>query len=90
MNMELYKAVGQNQWYHVGVGAPDILVYFSGDWDTGFDGGKESPFAISRLLGAMFGSAEKESHPANCPLSACMRRTERSGLGRWGRDLRNG
>ena len=27
-------AVGQNQWYHVGVGAPPILVYFSGDWDV--------------------------------------------------------
>ena len=25
--------VGQNQWYHFGVGAPPILVYFSGDWD---------------------------------------------------------
>ena len=24
-------AVGQNQWYHFGVGAPPILVYFSGD-----------------------------------------------------------
>ena len=27
-------AVGQNQCYHVGVGAPPILVYFSGDWDV--------------------------------------------------------
>ena len=28
-------AVGQNQWYHLlGVGAPPILVYFSGDWDV--------------------------------------------------------
>ena len=30
-------AVGKNQWYHVGVGAlgaPPILVYFSGDWDV--------------------------------------------------------
>ena len=26
--------VGQNQWYHFGVGAPPILVYFSGDWDV--------------------------------------------------------
>ena len=24
-------AVGQNQWYHFGVGAPPILVYFGGD-----------------------------------------------------------
>ena len=27
-------AVGQNQWYHFGVGAPPILAYFSGDWDV--------------------------------------------------------
>ena len=26
-------AVGQNQCYHLGVGAPPILVYFSSDWD---------------------------------------------------------
>ena len=26
--------MGQNQWCHVGVGAPPILVYFSGDWDV--------------------------------------------------------
>ena len=27
-------AVVQNSWYHFGVGAPPILVYFSGDWDV--------------------------------------------------------
>ena len=27
-------AVGYNQWYHFGVGAPPILVHFSGDWDV--------------------------------------------------------
>ena len=27
-------AVGQNQWYHFGVGAPPMLVYFRGDWDV--------------------------------------------------------
>ena len=26
--------MGQNQWYHFGVGAPPILVRFSGDWDV--------------------------------------------------------
>ena len=31
-------AVGQNQWYHSGVGAPPILVHFSGDWDVHWDG----------------------------------------------------
>ena len=46
----LYLAVGQKQWYHFGVGAPPILVYFSGDWDVhwgvrfGF-----SPMAISHI-----------------------------------------
>ena len=33
-----HMAVGQNQWHHFGVGAPPILVYFSGDWDV-FTGG---------------------------------------------------
>ena len=27
-------AVGQNQWYDFGIGAPPMLVYFSGDWGT--------------------------------------------------------
>ena len=26
--LHAYMAVGQNQWYHFGVGAPPILVYF--------------------------------------------------------------
>ena len=33
-----HMAVGQNQWYHFGVGAPPIVVYFSGhlvDWGCG-------------------------------------------------------
>ena len=36
-----HMAVGQNQWYHFGVGVPPILVYFSGDWDVhwGYDWG---------------------------------------------------
>ena len=34
-----HMAVGQNKWYHFGVGAPPILVHFSGDWDVhwGYD-----------------------------------------------------
>ena len=32
--LNFYLAVDQNQWYHFGVGAPPILVYFSGDWDV--------------------------------------------------------
>ena len=31
-----HMAVGQNQCYDFGVGVPPILVYFSGDWGTGF------------------------------------------------------
>ena len=27
-------AMGQNQWYHFGVGAAPIFVCFSGDWDV--------------------------------------------------------
>ena len=27
-------AMVQNQWYHFGIGAPPILVCFSGDWDV--------------------------------------------------------
>ena len=33
-----HMAVDQNQWYHFGVGATPILVYFSGDWFTGGTG----------------------------------------------------
>ena len=32
-------AVGQNKWYHFGVGAPPILVFFSGDWDVHWECG---------------------------------------------------
>ena len=36
-----YMAMAQDQWYNFGIGAPPILVYFSGDWDVhwvrGFD-----------------------------------------------------
>ena len=38
-------AVGQNQWYHFGVGAPSILVCFSGNWDVhwGYGGNQGIP-----------------------------------------------
>ena len=59
-------AVGQTQWYHFGVGAPAILVYFSRDWDVhwGYDLGFDSwpylqllaPSAVSpRRLAAELG-----------------------------------
>ena len=44
-------AVGQNQWYDFGVGAPPILFYFSRDWDVHYGYGilthvlvSESPY----------------------------------------------
>ena len=37
--LRLNRAAGQSQWYHFRVGAPPILVFFSGDWDVhwGYD-----------------------------------------------------
>ena len=35
----LNMAVGQNQWYHFGIGAPPFLVYFSWDWDVSWEYG---------------------------------------------------
>ena len=29
-----HMALGQNQWYNFGAGAPPMLVYFGGDWDA--------------------------------------------------------
>ena len=44
----VHMAVGQNQSYHFGVGAPPILVHFSGDWDVhwGYDLNFGKPMAI--------------------------------------------
>ena len=36
---DVQKAMVQNQWYHFGMGAPPILVYFSGDWDVHWGNG---------------------------------------------------
>ena len=41
-----HSAVGQNPWYHFGVGAPPILVYFSGDLDFHWGCGILTPMAI--------------------------------------------
>ena len=53
-------AVGQNQWYHFGVGAPPILVYLSGDWDVhwgyelDFDPWPNEILSRSKLLNRSF------------------------------------
>ena len=33
-NQSEHVAVVQTQWYHCGVGAPPMVVFFSGDWDV--------------------------------------------------------
>ena len=38
MGLGGYVAVGQNQWYHFGVGAPPILVYLGFGMFTGGTG----------------------------------------------------
>ena len=46
-------AMVQNQWYHFGIGAPPILVHFSGDWDVhwGYDSGFDPwPFRVGHGL----------------------------------------
>ena len=40
IEIQTHMAVGQNQWYHLGVGAPpNFRTYLSGDWDVhwGYD-----------------------------------------------------
>ena len=47
-------AVGQNQWYHFGVGAPPIVVYFSGDWDVRWGYGLSSRGHIIIMIRSEF------------------------------------
>ena len=70
-------AVGQNQWYNFGVGAPPILVHFSGDWDVhwgynlAFD-----PWPHGHILWACFflmPTKWRNSWPFGVPLSLCDR-----------------
>ena len=50
-----YLAVGQNRWYHFGVGAPPILIYLSGDWDVLRGYGILTPGHLpSQFVGALF------------------------------------
>ena len=48
-----HVAVGQKQWYHFGVGAPPILVYFSG-WIGMFTGGTIWILTHGHVSGALF------------------------------------
>ena len=31
---DAHMVMVQSQWYHFGIGAPPIMVWFSGDWDV--------------------------------------------------------
>ena len=65
-----HMAVGQNQCYHFGVGAPPMLVYFSGDWDVhwGPTGAHFSPtissmvFGLSQALTRLQAEGDKALH----------------------------
>ena len=50
-----HMAVGQNQWYHLGVGAQPMLVYFSGAWDVHWGYGILTHGQMSVHLGALHG-----------------------------------
>ena len=43
-------AAGQNEWYNFGVGAPPILVFFSGAWDVHWGYGVLTHGHMSGLL----------------------------------------
>ena len=58
---QTYMAVGQHQWYHVGVGAPLILVYFSGDWDVHWGYGVLTHAVSPRHWTSMRGNAPSPS-----------------------------
>ena len=47
-----HMAVGENQWYHFGVGAPPILVHFSGGWDVHWGCGLLTHGHMSRQMRA--------------------------------------
>ena len=55
-----YMGVGQHQWYRVGVGAPPILVYFSGDWDVHWGYRALTHSHISEWPGLDFPNDEKQ------------------------------
>ena len=55
-------AVGQNQWYHFGVGAPPILVYVSGDWDVHWGYGLLTHGHMARSI-----QAKEAEHCADYP-----------------------
>ena len=54
-----------NQWYHVGVGAPPILVYFIGDWDVHWGYGLLTHGHISPVSAGVSGPC---TIPLLCPM----------------------
>ena len=69
LGIVLYMAVGKNQLYDFGVGAPPILVYFSGDWDVHWVNGDIDPWPyeeghelLKKLKQTAKGSPERTPH----------------------------
>ena len=92
-----HAAVGQDQWYHFGVGAPPILLYFSGDWDvhTGTGFGPMAmcsphvlnsvPFFSRRLLARRMRGRSRCGPMVAVRSSCCAPRTKLTGKQREGR-----
>ena len=57
---------GQNQWYHFGVGAPPILVYFGGDSDAHCGYGILTHGQISLRPSGLFGPLPSLPAPMIC------------------------
>ena len=53
----------QHQWYHFGIGAPPILVYFSGDWYVNWGYGVLTHSQMKKCL-PFFGVGDTERHAA--------------------------
>ena len=58
-------AVGQNQWYHFGIGAPPILVHFSG-WIRMSAGGTIGVLIRSRASCSLLFSRQLRIRPGKC------------------------
>ena len=60
-----HVAVVPNRWYHFGLGAPPLLIYFSGDWDVhwGYSLLSHSHFAAKHFLNRVPFPATPPAYP---------------------------
>ena len=60
-------AMVQSQWYHFGIGAPPILVYFSGDWDVHWGYGVDPwPYGSAQPTERFPGVGQFMQTPSEC------------------------